>query len=57
VLKYDAGEKAKEAELTLEFTTESGYTAAFTSLHIETASISLLAEDALTGPTPIAFQH
>lgn len=53
---YDAGDKAAETALTLEFTTESGYTAAFKTLHIETAPLTLLAEDALTGATPIAFQ-
>lgn len=56
VLKYDAGDAAKETELTLEFKTEDGYSASFTTLHIETAPISLLAEDALTGATPVAFR-
>ena len=39
----------------LEFTTESGYSAAFETLHFEWAPISLLAQDALTGATPISF--
>ena len=56
VLNYDAGAAAKETELTLEFKTESGYSAAFTTLHIETAPIYLLAVDALTGATPISFR-
>ncbi|MBQ9326923.1 MAG: hypothetical protein IJ225_00105 [Solobacterium sp.] len=55
-LTYDAGDKASETTLTLEFVTSSGYTAAFETLHIETVPITLLAEDALTGATPIAFQ-
>lgn len=53
---YDAGDKAAETELTLDFTTESGYNAAFTTLHIETVPLTLLAQDALTGATPLAFQ-
>ena len=53
---YDAGDAAADTKLTLEFTTESGYNASFTTLSIETAPITLLAEDALTGATPIAFQ-
>ena len=53
---YDAGDKAAETSLTLEFTTESGYNAAFTTLHIETVPLTLLAQDALTGATPLAFQ-
>ncbi len=40
---------------TLEFTTESGYTGSFDTLHFEVAPISLLAEDALTGATQISF--
>lgn len=53
---YDAGDKAADTALTLEFVTESGYTAKFETLHIETVPITILAEDALTGATPIAFQ-
>ncbi len=41
--------------LTLSFKTESGYEAAFTTLSIEVAPITLLAPDALTGATPINF--
>ena len=41
--------------LTLGFATESGREAAFDRLHIETAPISLLAPDAMTGATPISF--
>ena len=42
--------------VTLSFKTESGYEAAFTTLHFETVSVSLLAADALTGATPISFK-
>lgn len=49
-------EAAADAELTLAFVTEGGYEAAFETLHIEEAPISLLSADALTGATPIAFQ-
>ncbi len=55
-LSYDAGDKASETTLCLEFTTENGYNAKFETLHIETAPITLIAEDAMTGATPIAFQ-
>ena len=55
-LTYDAGDAAADTKLTLEFTTESGYNASFPTLSIETAPITLLAEDALTGATAIAFQ-
>ena len=41
--------------LTLSFKTESGYEAAFETLSIEEAPITLLAADALTGATPISF--
>lgn len=40
---------------TLEFTTEGGYTGTFETLHFEEAPISLIAEDAKTGATQIAF--
>ena len=39
----------------LEYTTESGRTGEFVTLHFETVPISLLAEDAMTGATPISF--
>ena len=42
--------------MTVSFKTESGYEAKFETLHIETAPITLLAQDALTGATPISFQ-
>jgi uncharacterized protein (DUF736 family) len=54
ILQYD-GSDNPEVELTLEFTTNSGYTGKFETLHIETAPISLIAEDAMTGSTQIAF--
>lgn len=55
ILQYDAAENTS-VELTLEFTTASGYTNKFETLHIETAPITLIAaEDAQTGSTPISF--
>ena len=42
--------------VTLSLKTESGYEAAFTTLHFENVPISLLAADALTGSTPISFK-
>ena len=41
--------------LTLTFETESGYQGSFTTLSIEEAPISLLAQDAMTGATQISF--
>ena len=41
--------------MTVAFKTEGGYEAKFETLHIETAPITLLAQDALTGATPISF--
>lgn len=41
--------------LTLAFTTESGYTAAMEKLSVETAPVTLLAAEAMTGATPISF--
>lgn len=54
--EYDAGDKADSTTLTLEFTTKGGYTGSFTTLHIEEAPISLIAEDAKTGATAIKFE-
>jgi len=54
VIQYDAADDPSVA-LTLEFTTKSGYSAQFDTLHIETAPITLLAADALTGSTPLTF--
>ena len=42
--------------MTVSFKTEGGYEAQFATLHIETAPITLLAQDALTGATPITFK-
>ena len=42
--------------MTVAFKTEGGYEGRFETLHIETAPITLLAPDAMTGATPIAFQ-
>lgn len=50
---YSEGDNKTVINLT--FVTESGYEASFETLHIEEAPISLLAADALTGPTPISF--
>ena len=55
------GEDYDGYEVTLSFKTESGYEAAFTTLHFEDVPISLLpapeeAADATTGATPIAFE-
>ena len=56
VLSYDAAENP-DVELTLEFTTNAGYTGTFKTLHIETAPITLKAEeDVQSGATQIAFQ-
>ncbi len=41
--------------LTFSFKTASGYEGAFTTLSIEETGITLLAADAMTGATPIAF--
>lgn len=41
--------------MTVAFKTEGGYEAKFETLHIEEAPITLLAQDALTGATPISF--
>lgn len=46
---YDAGKSG--VKLTLEFTTKGGYTGTFTTLSLEDAPISLLAEDAASGAT------
>ena len=41
--------------MTVSFKTEGGYEAKFETLHIETAPITLLALDAMTGATAISF--
>ncbi len=50
---------AEEAEgnysMTIAFKTEGGYEARFETLHIEVAPVTLLAQDAMTGATPISF--
>lgn len=48
-------EGAVDFALVLEFTTESGYTGSFNTLHNEVAPISLLSEDAAAGATVIKF--
>ena len=42
--------------MTIAFKTEGGYEAQFATLHIETVPITLPAQDALTGATPIVFK-
>jgi len=46
---------AADSVLTVEFVTESGYTGTFDRLHIETAPITMLSADAMTGATMISF--
>ena len=56
VITYSiAGTEDGSHRLTLAFKTESGYEEAFKTLSIETAPITLLAKDAVTGATPITF--
>ena len=56
VLYFDVPEaEADQHTLTLSYKTESGREEAFTTLKIEEATIELLATDAMTGATPIAF--
>jgi len=43
--------------LTLSFKTESGREESFPTLHVEEVVIDLLAADAMTGATPIAFRE
>ena len=51
----DYPDATADTSLTLTFTTESGYTASFTTLGLEEAPITLLSADAMTGATPISF--
>lgn len=51
----DYPDATADTALTLTFTTESGYTASFTTLGLEEAPITLLSADAMTGATPISF--
>ena len=53
-VKADATDR-EHFVLNLTFKTESGYEGSFPTLHFETVPISLLAADALTGPTQISF--
>ena len=56
VLYFDVPEaEADQHTLTLSYKTESGREEAFTTLKIEEATIELLAADAMTGATQIAF--
>ena len=50
-----SGDVDPHGALTLAFTTESGYTAAMETLSVETAPVTLLAAEAMTGATPISF--
>ncbi len=47
--------ESKTKVYTIEFTTESGYTGTFDTLHFEQAPISLISADAMTGATMIKF--
>lgn len=51
----DKGDQPSDQNYTLEYVTESGRDASFTTLHMEEANLSLLAEDAMTGSTPLEF--
>lgn len=56
VLYFDVPEaEADDHTLTLSYKTESGREESFSTLKIEVATIELLAADAMTGATPIAF--
>ena len=56
VLYFDVPEaEADQHTLTLSYKTESGREEAFPTLKLEEATIELLAADAMTGATPIAF--
>ena len=58
IINCEADKTGKEFfELTLTFVTAGGYEASFPTLHFENVTIELLAQDALTGPTVIKFQH
>ncbi len=48
-------EEAQAKTYVVEFTTESGATQSFDTLHFEVAPISLLSVDAAAGATPIQF--
>lgn len=50
-------DEAKEKTYVLEFTTESGATQKFETLHFEVAPISLLSVDAAAGATAIRFEE
>lgn len=52
VATYDG---MSDTVLTLEFTTESGVTQKFETLHIEEAPIAMMSADAVAGATPISF--
>ena len=54
-VSIDYGENPVNIDYTIEYTTESGRTAQFDTLSVEIAPIYLLAEDAMTGATPISF--
>lgn len=54
-VSIDYGENPVSIVYTIEYTTESGRNAQFDTLSVEVAPIYLLAEDAMTGATPISF--
>ena len=52
---YDTSITEDKYSMTIAFKTESGYEGTFSTLHIETAPVQLLAQDAMTGATQISF--
>ena len=55
VITENWGNLPVNQEYTIEFTTESGYTGKFETLHVEKAPIYLIAADDMTGETQISF--
>ena len=51
-----AADKTKDVEITVKFTTESGYEGTFPTLHFESVTINLLEVDAASGATSISFE-
>ena len=53
----DFGEITNNLSFTVTYKTESGREGVFKTLHVEEVTIILLAEDDITGPTQILFDH
>ena len=51
----DYGEQSVDIKYIVEYTTESGRNAHFDTLSVEIATLYILAEDAMTGATPLSF--